>query len=342
MRSESNEEKERSRRLGVGLLLLLLLLFVPGELASADPAGGPGAKRISGSGPTAVAVADDGTVFVGFPSGAIVSYEGGSGGRGDSLNIKRFNAAIGDRQGKVGGVVALDIASEGGKERIWVLDENRRVQQFTFRGKLRRSLKLKPCDSGTKPAAGERGGLDVTSDSIFVAHPCRDQVARYDRSDLDLRASVGVDDPHGLAAQSNPSAPRASQRLYVAETAVGQVAVLGLRDLARYDAMPHRGEVADVYAAADGRIFISDVRDDEAWGERIYVYDAAGSQLANLGRPGPDLGDLDNPVAFDFHPLDTSAYSENLFIADFGNERVQRWSDDGFTYWGSAASDPGR
>jgi hypothetical protein len=297
--------------------------------ATAPPA------RASGAGPTAIAAATDGTVFVGFKSGAIVAYEGGTGAAG-----KRLKIHTADQRGSVGGIVALDFAPDSSKK-IWVLDTNRRVQQFSTSGKLLRGLRLAPCDHPLRPAAGVRGGLDVTADSIYVAHPCQDEVDRFDREQLKLRALAGVASPHGLAAQADPGAPASSRHLYVTDPTTDHVAVLSLRSLHTQDHFDVRGPATDVYVAADGRVFVSVTGDDEVRGERIYVYDTLGAEIANLGRPGLDLGDLRDPIAFDVHALDSSPFSRNLFIADAGNGRIQRWSDDGFTFWGSPALDPG-
>lgn len=291
------------------------------------------AAAATSDGPTAIAAAPDGSVFAGFRSGAIVEFDGGSGAK-----AKRVRIPTGKGRGAVGGIVALDFAPNSDK--LWVLDTNRRIQQFSTAGKLRRSLRLGSCSGSLRPAPGVRGGLDVTSDSIYVAHPCRDQVLRYDRAKRKLRASASAVDAHGIAAQADLGAPAASQYLYVTEPDGAHVVKFNLRSLKPESSFDVRGRAADVYVADDGRLFVSITDNDERVGERIYVYDALGVELSNLGRPGTALGDLRDPVAFDFHPLDSSDFSENLFIADAGNERVQRWSDSGFTFWGADAIDP--
>ena len=74
---------------------------------------------------------------------------------------------------------------------VWILDTNRRVQEFSRSGTYIRGFQLEACDPGISPDPLLRGGLDVTNDMIYVVHPCADRVYRYEKSSLDAEGLDG-------------------------------------------------------------------------------------------------------------------------------------------------------
>ncbi|MGI8462626.1 MAG: hypothetical protein ACR2OC_13500 [Solirubrobacterales bacterium] len=305
------------------------------------------------AGPVGIAVDGEGTSYAGFGSGGLTRYQLGTGAR-----IDEWKTPVADANGLLGPIVAIAAAPAGTSANggaVWVLDANLRVQEFSPTGSFLRGFRLDPCDASESPAPGVRGGLDVTSDSIYVAHPCANAVLRFKVSDLPARGSTVVAPaamaqvymPHGISTPDEPSAPGAGF-LFVAEPL--RVLRLDPTTLADGCTVPvtHTGRPDDVFVAgAQGRLFVSETENSSpGYSHRIYAYDGDGAgnfnEAFHVGGPGSDLGRFNGVRSFDvFTP--PGGPGPNIFVADFGNERVQRLSADasGFTYWASPAPDPG-
>ena len=63
----------------------------------------------------------------------------------------------------------------------------------------------------------------------------------------------------------------------------------------------------------------------ETTNNQIHMYGSDGSEFRTLGGSGAALGKLSVPIAFDVFEQ-FSDLAGNLFIADYGNNRIQRWN----------------
>ncbi len=159
------------------------------------------------AGPTAVATDSDGIVYAGFASGAVSRYRAV-----DGAPLAGWQTQVEDVIGSMGPIVAMDVApaagvSNGGQ--VWVLDANRRVQEFSRAGEFIRGFRLGPCEDAEDPAPAAKGGIDVTDRAVYVAHPCAHRIERVALSDLPPAGagtppseSADVYWPHGIAAPS--------------------------------------------------------------------------------------------------------------------------------------------
>lgn len=289
------------------------------------------AASASAAGPTAIATDSDGVVYAGYASGGTIDRFDGT----DGAPIGSWGVA-GNNPGQLGGIVAIDVAP-GSSGDVWVLDTNRRVQEFTRSGTYVRGFQLEPCANGIAPDPTLRGGLDVTDNNIYVVHPCRDKVQRFAVSNLVEKAwTTGVPGPlKGASAQLYGTAPANSQYLYVARPTHHDVWWFDLGSLGWHGPKNVGGTPTDTFVDAYGVLFVSDA----ATGQ-IHMYGSDGSEFRTLGGNGSALGKLSAPNAFDVF----GQYSDlagNLFIADTGNRRIQRWNSYGYTFWGATANGGG-
>jgi hypothetical protein len=323
-----------SMRLKIGLAVgvTALLVTAPSALAA---------------GPIAIGTDSDGTSYAGFASGAVKRYR-----VADGVSTGDWTTPKGDANGSLGGIMGIDVAPGGGSQNggnVWVLDKNRRVQEFTRSGNFIRGFQLGTfCSQANEPVPGTEGGIDVTFDAIYVSHPCNNRVERYRLSDLpgsgtgsvNPVATATVAGPHGIAAQLWGSAPGQTQRVYVAQPSGNQVVKLGLTDLSAQGSQSVYSPPADVFVDEFGVLFVSTRHGSAATGDRVYMYDQNGNEFRWVGGPGADPGRMNDPLAFDVFPQFSDA-AGNLFFADTGNQRVQRLNSFGYTYWAAPAPDPG-
>lgn len=294
------------------------------------------AQQASAAGPTSIGVDSDGVIYVGFESGGEIKRYAGA----DGAELGSWGTA-GNAPGQLGGIVAIDVAP-GNNGNVWVLDTNRRVQEFTRSGTYLRGFQVGACSNGVSPDPLQRGGLDVTNDDIFVANPCSTVVARYRKSDFGLQNQGSPSAvPKGVSSQLYGSAPSQTQRTYVAYPAIDKVAKIqpwfstdnsgGFDDPYGFKSIP--GSPTDVFIDAFGVLFVSETSTD-----RIYLYDQNGNEFRWVGGSGTDVGRFDQPQALDVFEQ-YSDLSGNLFVADYANERIQRLNPFGFTFWAVSATD---
>jgi hypothetical protein len=289
-----------------------------------------GASAASAAGPTAIATDSDGVVYSGYASGGTIQRNAGV----DGAPLASWGTA-GNNPGQLGGIVAIDVAP-GGSGNVWILDTNRRVQEFTRSGTYIRGFQLDACEAGVSPDPLMRGGLDVTNDMIYTVHPCRDRVYRHDRSDLVEKAWAQVDGPlKGASAQLYGTAPASSQYLFVARPTRDDVVWFDLGSLSWHGPKNVGGAPTDVFVDAYGVLFVA-----ERTGDTIKQYGSDGGLFRTLGGTGSALGKLNDANAFDVFEQ-FSDLAGNLFIADTGNERIQRWNAFGYTFWGATANGGG-
>jgi hypothetical protein len=287
-----------------------------------------GASPAAAAGPTAIGVDSDGIVYVGFASGGqIKRYSGVDGSALSSWGTP------GSAAGQIGGVVAIDVAP-GSSGNVWVLDTNRRVQEFTRAGAFIRGVQLAACGSGivTNPLA--RGGLDVTNDNVYVAHPCANSLLRLQKSNLQTMATTSPTQPKGVSTQLYTSAPANTVATYVARPAGNSITILNPNSFsAGTPTAKASTNPTDVFVDAFGVLFATDATNNV-----IHMYGSDLNEFRTLGGTGSAAGKLNNPMAIDVFEQ-YSDLAGNIFIADYGNNRIQRWSSGGFTYWTAAADD---
>jgi hypothetical protein len=315
-----------TRRRITASLSTLALLLVTGTASTAA----------SAAGPTAIGVDSAGVVYVGFATGGEIKRYAGS----DGAPLSSWGTA-GSAAGQIGGVVAIDVAP-GADGNVWVLDTNRRVQEFTRSGTFVRGIQLGACAAGVAPDPLQRGGLDVTTTSVFVAHPCSSEVYNYRVTDLGLnnQSSPTGNRPKGVSGQLYDSAPSQTRRTYIAYPTYDRIAKLqpwfstdnsgGFDN--PYGFKPVNADPTDVFIDAFGVLFVSDRSSD-----RVTLYDQNGSEFRWIGGSGTDVGRFNDPVALDVFEQ-FSDLSGNVFVADHGNERIQRLNPFGFTFWAASAT----
>ena len=243
---------------------------------------------------------------------------------------------------------------------VWVLDANRRVQEFTRDGAFVRGFRLGPCDGSNDPVPAAKGGLEVTAAAIYVAHPCADSIERFPASALptagtgsppSVRASVYS--PHGIAAPASTPSPPGPEALHVTQPRSSAVRRYDLSTLAQIgDAAPitHTGSPDDVHLGGDageGRIIVSETQNPAAgYAHRVYAYQStagAYTEIFNLGGLGSAPGQLNGAGSLD---AVEGGLAASIVVADRANQRIQRLSaaspsDAGNVIWVSGASDPG-
>lgn len=312
----------------VGRLLCLALISAglgTATLATLEPA----AAAAAGDRPTAIAVGPTGTSYVGFATG----------GRLVRLSPK------GKRQGGVpldqaGPVDGLFVNPAG---QIWV-DYGTSVSLLAPGGRALRHFDHDPIRPCAGSPATRYGGITAGGGRVWVANRCDDTMTVYSQSGrriatLDL---PGRDHPRGItygAAQSGRGAT-----VYVSLPDSGRIVAYragrvsnatrpwrtlkmrrpagGVRPSPGGIAVDKHGQltVADL---ANNAIFLLDTNHD------FNVY----RTLGHPPRASRAVGRLSSPSAIAQYAQDGSSLSGNLFIADTGNRRVQRWNTSGWTYW---------
>ncbi|CAB4690533.1 MAG: hypothetical protein F2667_02000 [Actinobacteria bacterium] len=296
----------------------------PAEAGGGAP---PGAERAARPDrPVAIAVTRGGTTYVG-------SADGGSLARisGEGRSLSRVRLV------RDGPVVALAATSAGN---VWV-DQGVSVSLVSPRGRTKRSFDLaEPEGCALQPS--RYGGIAAAGRRLYVASACRSALDVYTREGV-LRASVPL--PGGLPRGVAWGRAQAGQpaRVFVTMPDNRRLVAYDASDL-REESVPlrtlkvaqprrgHRPVPTGVVADRWGQVVVAD-----AHNHALYVYDAnhAFSHYRTLGHPprsrGP--GTIAQPVALAQHVQDGKTYAGNLFIADAGRARVQRWDTLGRTYW---------
>jgi len=322
----------------VGALALTPLTALA-PLASAAPAQAAPAERAGGSEPIAIAVADNGLSYVGFASGEKLARVNRDGKKLQALDL--------DRSGPVTG---LDVTGRG---KVWV-DYGDRVSLLSPRGKRLRSWAHDPAVacSPTEHDPARYGDLEAVGPRVYVADRCRDTLSAY-RRDGTLLATVDLPGAH-------PASGVAWTRAQDGNPARLLVTLPDLARLLVYDAdrlrdgaeplrelelpAPKNGvepEPSAVVADTFGQVVVAD-----AANHALFFYDG-DNDLSRYrtrgypGDPGSALGHLDGPLALDQHAQDGSGLAGNLFVADSGNGRVQRFDPGEYTFWATRVPDPG-
>ncbi|WP_354697688.1 hypothetical protein [Paraconexibacter sp. AEG42_29] len=294
------------------------------------------AADAAATGPTAIGQDSQGVSYVGFATGTTLMRIDASGAVLPSIPL--------DQPGPVDGI-SVDPSNN-----VWV-DYGGSVSQLTSAGAVVSHFDHAvapscPDDAAHDPA--RYGGIAVTASTVFVAGRCNNAIEVYSRTGA-LQKTVTLPSggfPRGIAygvAQNGQPA-----KLYVALPDQGKVVTYNADTLASGSQPIHTltpatpgggstpapgGVFTDIY----GQLIVTDMANNA-----VYFYDTNNnySFYRTLGHPpgaSSTLGSLSNPSALAVHAQDGTALANNLFIADTGNQRVQRWDSGGYTYWGTAA-----
>lgn len=298
------------------------------------------ASAVTGSRPTAIAVAADGTSYVGFAAG------------GSLARLDADGDALAPLPVGVDGPVDGLAVDPGGN--VWVDDGDsiaaHRADGSSLVGFAHDPATACPDDAAHDPAS--YGGIAVTATSVYVAGRCSGDLEVYSRAGI-LRARVdlpGTALPRGVAWGTSQNGRPAM--LYVAQPAAARVLVYDADALSAVSAPLTTLAIAKVEAghatpvpsglAVDryGQLVVAD-RANHA----LYLYDVNNALVRYrvLGHPptaSSDVGRLDGPTALAQHDQDGGAMAGGLWIADAGNGRVQRWTTSGWTTWTADVTDP--
>jgi len=304
----------------------------------------PAAAAAGSDGPTAIAVGGAGTSYVGFASGGRLLRLSPKGHRQGTVPL--------DQDGPVDGLVVNPAGQ------IWV-DYGTSVSLLTPSGRLLRHFEHDQVSSCDVSPASRYGGITVGGGRVWVANRCAGTMTVYSQGGARI-ATVdlpGGDHPRGItygAAQSGRGAT-----VYVALPDSGRIVAYRAARVSNATrpwrtfklrrphggARPSPGGIAvdrfgqlTVADLANNAIFLLDTNHD------FNVY----RTLGHPPRASRAVGRLSSPGAIAQYAQDRSSLSGNLFIADTGNRRVQRWNTSGWTYWatkvqagsGSSSGDP--
>lgn len=305
---------------------LVGLALVTAGLAAVTVATPEAAVAAGGAPPSAVAVAGDGTSYVGFPDASTLLRLGPDGARQGGVPL--------DQDDPVSG-----LAVDGG--RIWV-DYGTSASLLTPGGRVVEHFEYRPARRCRGSAATEHGGIAVGGGRVWVAHRCDDSVGVYTPSGrrVALVDLPGRGHPRGIAYGAAQSGRGAT--VYVALPDSGRVVAylagrlrtpwrsVALRSPGGRKPAPG-GVVVDKY----GQVTVSDMANNG-----LYLLDSnhGFSHYRTLGHPpraSRAVGGLHRPTALAQSPQG-GRFSANLYVADTGNRRVQRWNTSGYTFWSTA------
>ncbi len=284
-------------------------------------------------GPVAIAQNGQGTSYVGYPGGGPIARYNADGKPLTAWGVS------GSAVGQIGDVVAL--AVDPG-DHVWVLDDNLRLQEFSGSGTYMKGATLPSCSVGISPDAENRGGLEVTGKWIFVAHPCANELLAYSATagcapcnpaTIDLDTAL-----RGISFGPGPGT--STSQLYVAEPLAGELQTFAVASTGQFtlrktvDVTAHGSDEpaapVDLFVDGGGQVMLADTQNDQ-----ILFLDSgnAFTEYRHLGGTGTARGKLDMPLALDVHSQDGTDLAGDLWIADNGNERIQRWSSYGNVRW---------
>jgi hypothetical protein len=311
-----------------GRLLCLALISAglgTATLATLEPA----AAAARGGGPTAIAVGPAGTSYVGFATGGRLARLSPKGHRQAGVPL--------DRDDPVDG---LFVNAAG---QIWV-DYGTSVSLLGPGGRVLEHFDHDPIRPCAGSPATRYGGITAGGGRVWVANRCDDTLTVYSQRGRRI-ATVnlpGRDHPRGIT-YGGPRSGRGAT-VYVSLPDSGRIVAYradrvsnatrpwrilklrrpggGVRPSPGGIAVDRRGQltVADL---ANHAIYLLDTNHD------FNIY----RTLGHPPRSSRTAGRLRSPSAIAQYAQDGGSLSGNLFIADTGNRRVQRWNTSGWTYW---------
>ncbi len=264
--------------------------------------------------PGSIGVGPDGTAYASDMDTSVITKIAPDGTVGASFGGR------GTTPGTFAGIAGIDVEKDTGN--VWVLDDTNRLQELTNTGTPLRSVNLGPCTE-TGDIYG-RGGVSVQGQYVFTTSACNDTVVRLNTSDLAGRVQWTVNDGAGISWN-----PYASGGYNVAIAAGDERQVkLFKTDGTFVRNQPVGGVVTDV-DLDDYSVVIANDLDAGL----IHFYGSDGVQFRALGGQGSAAGKFDQPIDFDVFWQFGGELQGNLFVADYGNNRVQRLSNGGYTFY---------
>ena len=176
-----------------------------------------GATPALAAGPTAIGVDNAGVVYVGFANGGqIKRYAGSDGCAARAVGNPRQRGRA-DRRRRRDRRRARQLPATSGSSTRTAACRSSRAPASTSA-----ASSSAPCEGAITPNPLQRGGLDVSNDSVYVAHPCANSLLRL-RVQRPADAGDGLaDGVKGVSAQLYSTAPantvRALRRAAVAAT----------------------------------------------------------------------------------------------------------------------------
>lgn len=290
-----------SRRiLGRAAPLSVVLLATIASAASANPG--------------SVAVGPDGTAYTSDIQTSVITKLATDGTIGTSFGGR------GTAPGQFAGVAGIDVDKDTGH--VWVLDDANRLQELTADGAPLRSVVLGPCTE--TPNIFARGGVSVGGPYVFATSACNDTVTRLNTSDLGGRLDWTSNDSGGISYNQFASG---GYKVAIADPGGKQVKLYTDNGTFVRN-QPVGGVVTDVELDDYGVVFANDLD-----AKVIHLYGTDGAQFRVLGGPGSNPGQLNDAIDFDVFFQYGGDLAGNLFIADHGNNRIQRWSSGGYTFY---------
>jgi hypothetical protein len=309
----------------IGVVMALAFMAAP-ALASAD-------------GPTAIGQDANGVSYVGFGDSGVIERFDANGNPLSSFNTSQLETS------------AITVDPSGN---VWAMDGSN-VYEYTQSGSLIESFNVTHCAGDSQPGnPAEYGGLAVTSNAVYVASPCFAFLARYSLTGT-LEQQVNLPgQPRGITV--GPAGSKTNQ-VFVAIPGLGEVLSYDGNTFATSSSEPpltvdgfgstswEPCGVADKNDSGGDELIVSDCENNY-----LYVYDPGHlygpggtySEYRTLGHgTGSSAGSVNDPTAIALHANDGSALDTNIFIADYNNNRIQRWNDSGYTYWTAQANSPG-
>jgi len=289
-------------------------------------------------GPIAVAVNSRGTSYVGFEHGRGVVRLGADGTRRRALPVP-------------GGLPVTGLAVDG-RDQLWV-DDGERVSLLDRRGRLVRTFAHRPVLSCPVDGGDARryGDLALGPGAVYVADRCRGTVAEYSRTGV-LRATVVL--PGGTPAGGLAFLRAGQGRPDRLLATVPDRARLLVFDAARFGDGARPLQVRKVRRVGGGKRPRPSGVVADRFGQ-VVVIDAANQVLQFLdgdnefslyrtrgvpGRGGSGVGRLRGAAALAQFAQDGSGLAGNLWIADTGNRRVQRFDSGTYTWFARTVRAP--
>ena len=313
----------------IGLLMVCAGL---GTVAVATPpTAAASVRREVADRPTAIAVAPNGTAYVGFAGGGKIQLLApGTGKPKGTIELASSSPVAG-----------LFVTSGGD---LWV-DQQSGITLLGPHGRRITGFEHRPQrECGGDAPAARYGGIVSVGTRVYVANRCHASISVYSRGG-DLQATVnlpGRDYPRGIAY--GPAQAGQPAKIYVAVPDRGVVLAYRAASLRRSSKPMHTYAVrrpaggkrpAPGGVAVDkwGQLTVTDMANNA-----LYLIDANNDYTLyrTLGHPpraGREAGRLNYPSSLAQHDQDGGSMSGDLFVADTNNTRVQRWNTSGYTYW---------
>lgn len=287
------------------------------------------------TGLSAIAVGPDGTTYVGTADGTALLRFDAAGGAMAPLTLTRPGPVDGlavDSAGNIwgsNGTGVFELSPAGAELRYFALGADGSPHAT--------------CDNTDISDPTRFGGIAVSPTNVFVARRCLDlAVQSYTLTGTPVASAALPDRVGGVAwAPAQPGITGA--QVFVTVPSEGKI----YRFL---DTLSGSPVITNVPNGGSVTPFASRLAVDK-WGQ-LSVLDSANDMVylldtnnhsdpstygwyRTLGRPGSAAGRFDRPTAIAQYPQDwpLSDRHGDLFLADAGNNRIQRWNTSGYTYW---------